>query len=94
MKKTNIDLIITELDPNWVRIDNRQKLAEKRAKQEEEKKAKKIRTREIKKEIKQEKKAGINPPAKNAIKNMFSNYEKKERPDPAVLFNQPSTSQG
>ena len=39
-------------------------------------------------------KAGINPSAKNAIKNMFMNYEKKERPDPAVLFNQPSTSQG
>ena len=89
-KKVPAEFIKHILTLGFNEDDAREKLAAKRRKREEENKAKKLRAREIK----QEKKAEVDHSAKNAIKNMWSNYKPKERPDPAVLFNQPSTSQG
>ena len=87
-KKVPAEFIKHILTLGFNEDDAREKLAAKRAKREEENKAKKLRAREIE----QEKKAEVDHSAKNAIKNMWSNYKPKERPDPAVLFNQPSTS--
>ena len=64
--------IVTEIDPNWVRIDNRQKLAEKRAREENEKKLQ---------EIKREKKARV-----DRKYNEFQNIKRKRKSGKNILM--------